>query len=110
MRGRPPLTAAQRFARNLAAARKALGMRQYDVIMRMRTRGHQWPQGTVSKIERGHRDVSEAEAESLAEIVGVSVHLLRTEARHRVAHFARTPSGRVRIGTIAARRRMEAMR
>ncbi len=86
---RAPIDAAPRFATNLGAARKALGLTQSQVAGRMRTRGFPWEPGAVRHAENDQRRLRLDEADVLSEIVCVPLDRMVTETPSRVAQIAK---------------------
>jgi transcriptional regulator with XRE-family HTH domain len=76
---KPPqgaLYPSQVLARNLAAVRRLHGWRQEFVSERMMYLGHGWTPATVSKVERGRRNVTVDELFSLALVFEIVIERL----------------------------------
>jgi DNA-binding XRE family transcriptional regulator len=68
----------QQVATHLVAWRVEHHMTQYDLATAMTEQGITWYQATVSKIEKGKRELYLNEAVALARIVGQSLDALVT--------------------------------
>lgn len=84
-----PQAAAPRFAANLKAARKAVGLTQAQVGARMRADGFPWSQSAVNAAEHGQRRVHLDEADALSQIVCVPLDRMVSDAPARVAGIAK---------------------
>ena len=60
------------FGGNLRAVRDHRGMGQRELAARMAERHFSWHQNTVTRVEKGDRDVSYLETQALAAILGVT--------------------------------------
>lgn len=69
-------TADEAFASSLRARREAKGLTQEDLAKHMASRGFDFHQQTIYKIEKGARRVTVGEAVSLAEAVGQPIEVL----------------------------------
>lgn len=69
----PALTANERLALALITWRISHDMNQTAVALAMRDLGHEWHQATVSKFEKGKRDITLAEGLSLIDLIGITV-------------------------------------
>lgn len=77
------MTSDEQIGKNVAMLRGALS--QKEVATRMRELGWKWSQATVWSIEKGERPLRLAEAEALAQVLGVSSQLfVRSERTARL--------------------------
>lgn len=65
-----PAAKQQKVDGDVAGARRATGLTQADLATQMREAGFPWTQAVVSKVERGHRAVTDPEATALATLIG----------------------------------------
>jgi transcriptional regulator with XRE-family HTH domain len=92
----------QAVARRLKVLRRLAGLSQTALAERMFSRGQQWHQATVWKIEDGRRKVRTGELADLADILGVKPDALLSDDDYGEAVAARGTAERAVREQIAA--------
>ncbi len=69
-----------RIGQNLARFRGAMSQAELAKKMRDMNKGHKWSQTTVWTVEKGERPLKLAEADTLAEILGINLDALLEDA------------------------------